>query len=58
MGVPQQGPTLFHCDNCSAIQIVHNDVFHERTKHIENDCHFIRHHLLSNTLLFATCLHH
>ncbi|KAL4035483.1 hypothetical protein IC575_004176 [Cucumis melo] len=51
MGVPQQSPTLLHCDNRSAIQIAHNDVFHERTKHIENDCHFIRHHLLSNTLL-------
>ncbi|TYK10332.1 Retrovirus-related Pol polyprotein from transposon TNT 1-94 [Cucumis melo var. makuwa] len=51
MGVPQQGPTLLHCDNRSAIQIAHNDVFHERTKHIENDCHFIRHHLLSHTLL-------
>ncbi|KAA0047306.1 Retrovirus-related Pol polyprotein from transposon TNT 1-94 [Cucumis melo var. makuwa] len=50
-GVPQQGPTLLYCDNRSAIQIAHNDVFHERTKHIENDCHFIRHHLLSNTLL-------
>ncbi|KAL0541081.1 hypothetical protein IC582_021112 [Cucumis melo] len=51
MGVPQQGPTLLHCGNHSAIQIAHNDVFHERIKHIENDCHFIRHHLLSNTLL-------
>ncbi|KAA0062627.1 putative mitochondrial protein [Cucumis melo var. makuwa] len=51
MGVPKQGPTLLHCDNRSAIQIAHNDVFHERTKHIENDCHFIRHHLLSNTIL-------
>ncbi|KAL0540842.1 hypothetical protein IC582_020859 [Cucumis melo] len=51
MGVPQQGSTLLHCDNRSAIQIAHNDIFHERTKHIENDCHFIFHHLLSNTLL-------
>ncbi|KAL0537149.1 hypothetical protein IC582_026119 [Cucumis melo] len=51
MGVPQQGLTLLHCYNRSAIQIAHNDVFHESTKHIENDYHFIRHHLLSNTLL-------
>ncbi|KAA0048606.1 putative mitochondrial protein [Cucumis melo var. makuwa] len=51
MGLPQQGPTLLHCDNHSAIKIAHNDVFHERIKHIENDCHFIHHHLLSNNLL-------
>ncbi|KAL4028792.1 hypothetical protein IC575_012003 [Cucumis melo] len=50
MGAPQTSPTILHCDNYSAIQIAHNDVFHERTKHIENDCHFVRHHLQSNTL--------
>ncbi|KAJ9538383.1 hypothetical protein OSB04_031116 [Centaurea solstitialis] len=50
MGVPQLSPTPLWCDNNSAIQITHNDVFHERTKHIEIDCHFIRQHVVRNTI--------
>ena len=50
LGVDCPTGTKFHCDNRSAIQIFHNDVFHECTKHIEIDCHFIRHHLIQGTL--------
>ena len=45
MGLTHSSPTVIHCDNRSVIQIVHNDVFLERTKHIEIDCHLVRHHL-------------
>ncbi|GMP43055.1 hypothetical protein CsSME_00012568 [Camellia sinensis var. sinensis] len=50
LGVSQSSPTPLYCDNRSAVQIAHNTVFHERTKHIEIDCHFVRQHLQSASI--------
>ena len=50
LGVSTSSATPLYCDNQSVIHIAHNDVFHERTKHIEIDCHFICYHLVHGAL--------
>lgn len=52
LGFGQNEAMKLHCDNTSAIEIAHNPVQHDRTKHVEIDRHFIKEKLEAGIITF------
>ena len=50
MGIKNLPSTALYCDNQAAISLAANPILHERTKHVEVDCHFIRDKLKTGEL--------
>ncbi|CAN6448060.1 unnamed protein product [Victoria cruziana] len=53
MGVSSFENVKMFCDNKSAIYIASNHTFHEITKHIKMDCHYVREEVLMKNLELA-----
>lgn len=51
LGVKHDQPMIVACDSKSGIHIATNPVFHERTKQVELDCHFVRDEVLTGNVL-------
>ena len=52
LGYPSNSASNLFCDNKAAIDISHNPIQHDRTKHVEVDRHFIKEKLDENIIQF------
>lgn len=50
LSLPPPAPVPIYSDSKAAIHIARNPIFHERTKHVDLDCHFVRQQFLSGLL--------
>lgn len=50
LGFPQNQATTIYCDNQAAIALSRNPEFHSRSKHVDIQYHFLRHHVDAQTI--------
>lgn len=50
LGIKRLKSTILKCDNKAALAIAANPVQHEKTKHVEIDCHFVREKVADGTI--------
>ena len=55
IGYEQDGTSLISSDNQSVISLAKNPVFHQRTKHVEIQAHFIRKKVLDEIIHLEYC---